>query len=113
MLCQHQPEEQAAGERFPPRVHRPHGWQIDQLHARSGHLGRIIRVRRKRAHSARVESQIAVQRALVIQRGDQRDQRRPIGEREHARLNSREIFLHDHAATAQSKRAFFHHGAHG
>ena len=106
---QHQTEVQATLEGSALGIHSRHGRQEDLLHANPCHVLGVIGVGRNRAHTARVQTLVAVQCALVVHGGNHGLDALAVGKRQHGHLGAGQEFLNHHAAAALAKRLILHH----
>ena len=105
----HQPEIEHAGERHAHLLHRRDRRQHELVHGAAFHRRRHDRHRRIGAHAAGVGALVAVEHALVVLRGDQRDRGLAVAEREERRLLAVEEFLDHHLGAGVAQAAAEHH----
>ena len=96
-VLDHQPDIEHALERGPPPDHLGERRADDTGDRCLGHLRGHHRRRRVGAHAAGVRPAIAVEGALVVLRGAEKEQVLPVGENEEARLLAGHEFLDDDA----------------
>ena len=108
-VADHQPGEQHALVRRAHRLHRPHRRQHDLVHGAPDHLRRHHRRRRIGAHAAGVGALVAVEDALVVLRGDERDRGLAVAQREERRLLAAQEFLDHDLGARLAETAAEHH----